>query len=37
MTPCQWMHVTGAVGKADVTLLQPTVVPFHLVTLRPFS
>jgi len=37
MTPCQWMHMTGAVSKADVTLLQQTVVPFHLVTFRPFS
>ena len=36
-TPCQWMHVTGAVSKADVTLLQPTVLPFHLMTFRPFS
>jgi len=35
-TPCQWMHVTGAVSKADVTLLQPTVARFHLVTFRPF-
>ena len=31
------MHVTGAVSKADVTLLQPTVVPFHLVTLPPLQ
>ena len=37
MTPYQWMHMTGAVSKADVTLLQQTVVPFHLVTFRPFS
>jgi len=36
-TPCQWTHVTGAVSKADVTLLQPTVSPFLLVTFRPFS
>jgi len=27
----------GAVSKADVTLLQQTAVPFHLVTFRPLS
>jgi len=37
MTPCKWMHVTGALSKADVILIQPTVVLFHLVTFRPFS
>jgi len=36
-TSYQWIHMKGAVSKADVTLLQQTAVPFHLVTFRPFS
>jgi len=36
-TPCQWMHMKGAVSKPDVALLQQTAVPLHLVTFRPFS
>jgi len=36
-TPCQWMHMKGAVSKPDMTLLQQTAVPLHLVTFLPFS
>jgi len=36
-TPCQWIHIKGAVSKPDVALLQQTAVLLHLVTFHPFS